>query len=313
MEDTSKPYLLQVRISNKGSGYSMRPMNYRDKFPKCKLPIGRDDMKNLLNKIEASDNETISKNVMNKSYDDMLDLIDKEGAIMNIWSSKYPMEDFMAVEQAFREITLTKSKYLEREIFKAGTKIIIEEKVSLNKEEQIAYNYLTDAMNRKVLPDNIFLHGRKDKADDLDTGYVIMATKSWEVARSYGNTDTGSLWVLEAPKNSPKATDIVNTVYEKLKQDYKVGRLSYDMDYYGEYSFEEFEDVFNITEIEEWGQAWDNADFVEWFIDSFPKIYAVILPDGHYGDTACVFLDASKVNTYGISNKKYKEIVFENL
>jgi hypothetical protein len=128
--NSSKPYLVQVKASLQGDQYVMQPMNYKDRFRKHKLPIGREDMKNLLSKIGATDNATIPKSAMNQTYDEMMDDIEAgKGALINIWSSKYPMEDYIAVEQSFQELTLSKDKVIEGELFKKGTRFRIKQEI----------------------------------------------------------------------------------------------------------------------------------------------------------------------------------------
>lgn len=127
-ETTNKPYLVSVKISNNGSNYSMTPMNYKDRFRKHKMYIGWDDMKNLLQKIGVTDNVTKPKSVMNQTYDEMMDGIDSgEQTTINVWSTKYPMEEYMATEESFQEITLNRDYIIEGDIVSKGTTVKIKE------------------------------------------------------------------------------------------------------------------------------------------------------------------------------------------
>ena len=111
----------------------------------------------------------------------------------------------------------------------------------------------------------------------------------------------------EIPDNSPVASEIAGDVYEKLKADYEAGNLDSDMEYYAEYSEKEFQESFNVEDILDAAQFWDNYEAVDWFKKNYPEVAAVKLPYGHYGNDAAVFVRPEIVKKQSISREKYDQ------
>lgn len=160
------------------------------------------------------------------------------------------------------------------------------------------YNFLTSPLT-KPIPKNIFFHGRSDDSHIKNAEYIIMATQDPHVADSYGRG--GIIWMINLPDNTPESNQIVTTVFNKLQEDFNKGTLSYEVEIYANYSLDDFKDAFDIENILDAGQAWDNWEFVEWFKHAFPKINAVILPNGHYGDRATVIIRPKNVEVLGMN------------
>lgn len=130
------------------------------------------------------------------------------------------------------------------------------------------------------LPDGWWVHGRS-AGDNLDTGYVVQATRDWDVARQYSGRREDGIWLLKPKKDAVvmDMTDpkVIDRIERDLVDDWENGKLSQEIEDILEFQkdagaenpartlAEEFapDDIVNTA------GAHDNPDAVEWLAEKY--------------------------------------------
>lgn len=103
----------------------------------------------------------------------------------------------------------------------------VTEEVAPADEEEKAEAVEAKVEYGQALPADVYVHGRYGR-QDIDTGHVIMGSKSWDAAERYSGKK-GSIWAL-SPKQNAKILDAENAeqmadIKAALQKDYEDGNL----------------------------------------------------------------------------------------
>jgi len=142
------------------------------------------------------------------------------------------------------------------------------------------------------LPKDVWIHGRSSR-HDLNTGHIILCSKSWDVGIQY-STEDGGVWLIQPKPNARlinmNEPQMLNLVIKAITEDFFSGNIlpeyieeyieregNPDDDY--EDSIKSLSMEFNPKNIVESAEAFDNYELVNWFGDHFDPS-AVITNDG---------------------------------